>query len=123
MTLRKTQAAVAPISVASRPHLTVIRALPRERTSLFEDFITLAFGHLHGGDFSSAVHDVLDMRVRHVFLTERANALSPSSQVPWLRLRSLPFPSCRRTHANYVAVGSASTASFSVRITVLENSM
>lgn len=67
MTLRKTQAAVAPISVASRPHLTVIRALPRERTSLFEDFITLAFGHLHGGDFSSAVHDVLDMRVRHVF--------------------------------------------------------
>ncbi len=81
MTLRKTQTAIAPISVASGPHLTVIRALPRERTSLFEDFITLAFGHLHGGEFSSAVHDVLDTRVRHAFFDgtrERAFAVIAS---------------------------------------------
>ncbi len=62
----QTATALAPVS--AHPHLTVIKGTKKKPSSLFEEFAIQMFGHLHGGDFSSDVHDVLDSRVQHGFL-------------------------------------------------------
>lgn len=80
-TLHKSQAAIAPITMQTRPQLTVIQGMPRERMSLFDALVTLAFGHLNGGDFPSPVHDVLDLYARPAFFStaqERVFAVAAS---------------------------------------------
>lgn len=52
----------------SQPRLTLIQGMPYARESLLDRMADMLFGYLHGGDFSSDVHDVLDLRTRHVFL-------------------------------------------------------
>lgn len=66
--LRTQEANMMLMSVNAQPQLTVIQGMPRMRESLLDRMADMAFGYLHGGDFSSDVHDVLDSRTRHVFL-------------------------------------------------------
>lgn len=63
-----TQAAVALKPVRTQPRLIVIQDIRPQRSSLVDELAMQLFGHLHGADFSSDVHDVLDMRVRPGFL-------------------------------------------------------
>lgn len=62
------QTATALVPVSTCPHLTVIKGVKKKSSSLFEEFAIQMFGHLHGNDFHSDVHDVLDARVQRAFL-------------------------------------------------------
>lgn len=66
--LRTQEANMMLTSVNVQPQLTVVQGMPRTRESLLDRMADMAFGYLHGGDFSSDVHDVLDSRAHHVFL-------------------------------------------------------
>ena len=76
--LRTQEANMMLTPVNLQPQLTVVQGMPRTRESLLDRMADLAFGYLHGGDFSSDVHvggdfssdvhDVLDSRTHHVFL-------------------------------------------------------
>lgn len=61
--------AVALASVSRKPHLTVVQGMRNTSMSLMDELAIHMFGHLHGADFSSEVHDVLDERVHHAFLS------------------------------------------------------
>lgn len=66
--LRTQEANMMLTSVNAQPQLTVIQGMPCMRESLLDRMADMAFGYLHGGDFSSDVHDVLDSHTRYVFL-------------------------------------------------------
>ncbi len=67
-TMNEVQAA-ALTPVSRKPHLTVIQGMRRNtQMSLLDELAIHMFGHLHGADFSSEVHDILDARVRYAFL-------------------------------------------------------
>lgn len=66
--LRTQEANMMLTPVNLQPQLTVVQGMPRTRESLLDRMADMAFGYLHGGDFSSDVHDVLDSRTHHVFL-------------------------------------------------------
>lgn len=66
--LRTQEANMMLTPVNLQPQLTVVQGMPRTHESLLDRMADLAFGYLHGGDFSSDVHDVLDSRTHHVFL-------------------------------------------------------
>lgn len=77
--LRTQEANMMLTSGNVQPQLTVIQGMPRMRESVLDRMADMAFGYLHGGDFSSNVHDVLDSRTRYVFLNgmrERVFALA-----------------------------------------------
>lgn len=66
-TMNEVQAA-ALTPVSRKPHLTVIQGMRNTQMSLLDELAIHMFGHLHGTDFSSEVHDILDARVRHAFI-------------------------------------------------------
>lgn len=66
--LRTQEANMMLTPVNLQPQLTVVQGMPRTRESLLDRMADLAFGYLHGSDFSSDIHDVLDSRTHHVFL-------------------------------------------------------
>lgn len=66
--LRTQEANMMLTPVNLQPQLTVVQGMPRTRESLLDRMADLAFRYLHGDDFSSDVHDVLDSRTHHVFL-------------------------------------------------------
>ena len=66
-TMNEVQAA-ALTPVSRKPHLTVIQGMRNTQISLLDEFAIHMFGHLHGADFSSEVHDILDARARHAFI-------------------------------------------------------
>lgn len=68
--LRTQEANMMLAPAKSRSQLTVIQGMPCTRESLLDRMADMAFGYLHGGDFSSDVHDVLDSRTRHIFLND-----------------------------------------------------
>ena len=66
-TMNEVQAA-ALTPVSRKPHLTVVQSMRNTQMSLVDELAIHMFGHLHGTDFSSEVHDILDARVRHAFI-------------------------------------------------------